>query len=200
MAPSQDSLRPAAPHATRVTSATSVTSIYDLGYPRGHLGHLTEFEQEALDSFKKLLEERKYWTSGPPASHDDPTLLRYLRARRWVPEDAFKQFKETEDWRVANDIDVLYRTIELDAYDQSRRLVGLFSLFVTNYGRGLTTTVPTMDRPSRSTRHSPLHLRSQAPRQQDYLRVRKEGRQVHVQRSPNRRQDRARYAAPVRSV
>lgn len=122
--PTPDAAHPAAPHATRVTSTTSVpSSVYDLGYPRGHLGHLTETEEEALESFKNLLEERQYWKRGPPASHDDPTLLRFLRARRWVPEDAFKQFKETEDWRVANDIDVLYRTIEVDAYDQSRRLV-----------------------------------------------------------------------------
>jgi hypothetical protein len=48
---------------------------------------------------------------------------RFLRARRWIPEDAYKQFKETEDWRKANDLDVLYKTIEVDAYEQSRRLV-----------------------------------------------------------------------------
>lgn len=40
-----------------------------------------------------------------------------------MPADAFEQFKTTEDWRVANDIDVLYRTIDLNAYEQSRRLV-----------------------------------------------------------------------------
>lgn len=38
-------------------------------------------------------------------------------------EDAFAQFKDTEDWRAANSIDTLYKTIELDAYEQSRRLV-----------------------------------------------------------------------------
>jgi len=91
-------------------------------YPNGHLGHLTQSEEEALNKFRAILEERGYWKPGPPASHDDPTLLRFLRARRWVPEDAFTQFKDTEDWRVANDIDVLYRTIEIDAYEQSRRL------------------------------------------------------------------------------
>lgn len=53
-----------------------------------------------------------------------PSCSRYLRARRWVVEDAYKQFKDTEDWRSANHIDTLYRTIELDAYEQSRRLVG----------------------------------------------------------------------------
>lgn len=47
---------------------------------------------------------------------------RFLRARRWVAEDAYKQFKDTEDWRKANDINVLYDTIELEAYEESRRL------------------------------------------------------------------------------
>ena len=46
-----------------------------------------------------------------------------MRARRFVPQEAFKQFKDTEDWRAANNIDTLYKTIELDAYEQSRRLV-----------------------------------------------------------------------------
>ena len=36
--------------------------------------------------------------------------------------DAFKQFKDTEDWRKANDLNVLYDTIDLEAYEASRRL------------------------------------------------------------------------------
>lgn len=52
-----------------------------------------------------------------------PSRSRYLRARRWVPEDAYTQFKDTEDWRAANNIDTLYRTIDVKAYDESRRLV-----------------------------------------------------------------------------
>ncbi len=50
---------------------------------------------------------------------------RFLRARRWVTEDAYKQFKDTEDWRAANHLGVLYDTRDLDAYEQSRRMVGL---------------------------------------------------------------------------
>merc|ERR1711988_784110 len=113
---------------TRQKTSPSLTMSSDAiadpaqSYPNGHLGHLTQSEEEALNKFRAILEERGYWKPGPPASHDDPTLLRFLRARRWVPEDAFTQFKDTEDWRVANDIDVLYRTIEIDAYEQSRRL------------------------------------------------------------------------------
>ncbi|KAI5464941.1 CRAL-TRIO domain-containing protein [Mariannaea sp. PMI_226] len=112
-------LATAAP-ASRVRSTAS--SMTDRGYPHGHLGHLTEHEEEAFHQFKQVLDERGVWKQGPPASHDDQTLLRYLRARRWNVEDAYQQFKDTEDWRVANDIDVLYHTIELGAFEQSRRL------------------------------------------------------------------------------
>ncbi|KAK1447369.1 CRAL/TRIO domain-containing protein [Colletotrichum melonis] len=106
--------------AARVKSHASTVS--DVGYPHGHLGHLNEHEETQLAAFRTLLEEKGLYKPGPPASHDDPTLLRYLRARRWVPEDALTQFKDTEAWRAANDIDVLYQTIELDAFEQSRRL------------------------------------------------------------------------------
>ncbi|KAF6823284.1 sec14 cytosolic factor [Colletotrichum plurivorum] len=104
------------------TSDPATSTLADHGYPHGHLGHLNEHEEAQLAAFKKLLEEQALYKPGPPASHNDPTLLRYLRARRWVPEDALTQFKETEDWRKASDIDTLYHTIDLDAYEQSRRL------------------------------------------------------------------------------
>ena len=58
-----------------------------------------------------------------------------MRARRWVVEDAYTQFKETEDWREANDLNVLYNTIDLDAYERSRRLVS-FHPGVSGSGSG----------------------------------------------------------------
>jgi hypothetical protein len=116
--------RLALPQAARTASSQTIAQLADYSYPRGHLGYLSEAESEALAQFKVVLQERGYWTPGPPApSHDDPLLLRFLRARRWVVEDAFGQFKDTEDWRKANDLDVLYKTIELDAYEECRRLV-----------------------------------------------------------------------------
>ena len=57
-----------------------------------------------------------------------PTHRRYLRARKWVVNDAYQQFKDTEDWRQANHLDVLYDTIDVDAYEQTRRLVRRESL------------------------------------------------------------------------
>ncbi|KAK4125828.1 CRAL/TRIO domain-containing protein [Parathielavia appendiculata] len=95
---------------------------HDIGYPHGHLGYLTQEEENSLESFKVFLQEKGLYTRGPPASHDDQTLLRFLRARRWIVKDAYGQFKDTEEWRQANQLEVLYDTIDVDAYEQTRRL------------------------------------------------------------------------------
>ncbi|ROT43013.1 Sec14 cytosolic factor [Sodiomyces alkalinus F11] len=108
--------------AEPVQPVPSNMSTPDIGYPHGHFGHLTDHQQSQLIAFKELLTERGLYKPGPPASHDDPLLLRYLRARRWVPADAVTQFADTEAWRAANHIDVLYNTIDLTAYDAARRL------------------------------------------------------------------------------
>ncbi|KAL8403589.1 hypothetical protein RB594_008737 [Gaeumannomyces avenae] len=110
----------AAPHEGSTAGAAQASP--DIGYPNGHLGYLNESETKALDEFKALITEKSEYSPGPPPSHDDQTLLRFLRARRWVPQDAFTQFKETEDWRAATRLDLLYDTIDLDAYEQSRVL------------------------------------------------------------------------------
>jgi len=49
-------------------------------YPAAHLGHLTDAQQEALDRFKSLCQEKGYYRpagdgSNPYASHDDETML-----------------------------------------------------------------------------------------------------------------------------
>ncbi|KAL1303320.1 hypothetical protein AAFC00_006723 [Neodothiora populina] len=94
-------------------------------YPNTHIGHLSAQHREQLEAFKQLCESKGYYTArgknGLP-SHDDETMLRYLRARKFVPQDAFHQFKDTEDWRKENQIDKLYDTIDVTEYDQSRRL------------------------------------------------------------------------------
>ncbi|RYO82972.1 hypothetical protein DL766_007024 [Monosporascus sp. MC13-8B] len=93
------------------------------GYPNGHLGHLTEKEEQALREFKESLEAKGLYERGPPASHDDPTLLRFLRARKWVVQDAYKQFSDTENFRGANQIGLLYDTMDIDCYEESKKLI-----------------------------------------------------------------------------
>ncbi|KAI0444292.1 CRAL-TRIO domain-containing protein [Xylaria telfairii] len=113
----------ASDHLRRVPSSGAV----EVGYPTGHLGHLTEHETQALVDFKALLEEKDLYKPGSPPSHDDPTLLRYLRARKWVPQDAYVQFSETEKFRNANEIEKLYDTIDIDSYESSRKLYPRFT-------------------------------------------------------------------------
>jgi len=36
--------------------------------------------------------------------------------------DAYQQFKDTEEWRKSNQLEVLYDTIDVDAYEETRRL------------------------------------------------------------------------------
>jgi hypothetical protein len=54
-----------------------ITSLggHDIGYPHGHLGHLTPDEDTRLASFKTFLEDKGLYKRGPPPSHDDQTLL-----------------------------------------------------------------------------------------------------------------------------
>ena len=65
------------PQVTRTDSAsiTPTPTNPEYAYPRGHYGHLSEREENALVEFKKVLEERGILKPGPPASHDDPLLL-----------------------------------------------------------------------------------------------------------------------------
>ncbi|KAL2070231.1 hypothetical protein VTL71DRAFT_13257 [Oculimacula yallundae] len=103
--------------AHRVQSA-----VVEYGYPSGHLGHLSDEEEAAFKNFKILCEEKGYYTPGESGTHDDATLLRFLRARRFAVADAFQQFQDTEDWRKANQLDTLYETIDLQQYEETRRL------------------------------------------------------------------------------
>ena len=86
---------------------------------------MSEGQLAALEKFKKLTEKKGYYDPGDdnaPPSHDEETLLRYLRARKFIPQEAFTQFQDTEDWRKQNDLDRLYETIDINEYEQTRRL------------------------------------------------------------------------------
>ncbi|CAO2656461.1 Nn.00g052640.m01.CDS01 [Neocucurbitaria sp. VM-36] len=102
-----------------------LSRIESMQYPAGHLSHLSDNQQARLDEFKKISQEAGYWTPATglkEASHDDETMLRFLRARRFIPHEAFKQFKDTEDWRKENRLSEIFNTIEITEFEQTRRL------------------------------------------------------------------------------
>lgn len=67
------------PPVTRIkTTESAILATGEFGYPTGHLGHLTEAQEEALVAFKKLCIEKGLFTPADDinaASHDDTTLL-----------------------------------------------------------------------------------------------------------------------------
>ncbi|KAF2714115.1 CRAL/TRIO domain-containing protein [Pleomassaria siparia CBS 279.74] len=93
-------------------------------YPSAHFGHLSDNQQAQLDAFKLLCQKEGYYTpaGATEASYDDETLLRFLRARRFNHAEAFKQFKDTEDWRKEHDVNGLFSKIDIEEFEQTRRL------------------------------------------------------------------------------
>ncbi|KAJ5223644.1 hypothetical protein N7468_008186 [Penicillium chermesinum] len=125
---------------TRTTSTTSASyndpaasadQAAGTAWLAGHLHHLTPEQEKKLVEFKKVSAERGYYTpaveqaegvEAKDASHDDATMLRFLRARRFDVEGAWGQFKDTEDWRKENKIESLYANIGIDSYEAARRM------------------------------------------------------------------------------
>jgi hypothetical protein len=95
-------------------------------YSKGHQNHLTGEQVTALAKFKALAQDNQCYTPATEtssASHDDETLLRFLRARKFVPADALQQFKTTAEWRKNEDIVHWYTTIDIEDYEATRLLV-----------------------------------------------------------------------------
>lgn len=111
----------------KVTKVSSnVTRQGEFGYPNGHLGRLTREQEDSLAEFRKILAVEGLYvagTEGSRPSHTDSVLLRFLRARRFVPPDALEQFKTTEKWRKLNELDNLYLNIDVDDFEESKRHV-----------------------------------------------------------------------------
>lgn len=106
--------------------AASANQVAGTAWLAGHLNHLTPEQEQKLVEFKALVEEKGYYkpkkeeTAAP--SHSDATLLRFLRARKFDVQGAYKQFSETEDWRKENKIDALYENIRIESYERTRQM------------------------------------------------------------------------------
>ncbi|KAI0643093.1 CRAL/TRIO domain-containing protein [Trametes meyenii] len=88
----------------------------------GHLTHLSPDQQAAFSAFKDIITKaRLYSPDRPHPTHDEPTLLRFLRARRFDPQKAMKQFADAEAWRKKHNVDTLYATFPVDEFERARR-------------------------------------------------------------------------------
>ncbi|KAI0034607.1 CRAL-TRIO domain-containing protein [Vararia minispora EC-137] len=101
---------------TPATSSTQTTT----SAISGALGHLTIHQRSQFDSFRNILAAAKLYTPGDPPSHDDTTLLRFLRARKFDPHKAHDQFASTEKWRAENDVNRLYATFPTDEMQRAK--------------------------------------------------------------------------------
>lgn len=123
-------------------------------YPTGHLHHLSADQARAFDRFKTLLRQlQSPNVTGLELmpSHVDETLLRFLRARNFVPEDALKQYLDTALWRKKQLIDEWYDLVDVEDYEQTRILVrrhlAIFSESL--FAKDTALTVHALDRSSR---------------------------------------------------
>lgn len=77
----------------------------------GHYGNLTESESAALDTMRDTLSEEEN------ASTDVYELLRFLRARKFVVDDAIPMFREYKKWyaekKIANILEKTPENVEL---------------------------------------------------------------------------------------
>ncbi|KAJ7639364.1 CRAL-TRIO domain-containing protein [Roridomyces roridus] len=89
----------------------------------GQLGHLSPEQETSFAEFKVACEKDGLWTPGKTRpSLNEAALLRYLRARKFVVNDALAQLKDTEQWRETNKLDELYDTFDVDVYEEARKV------------------------------------------------------------------------------
>ncbi|TBU43976.1 CRAL-TRIO domain-containing protein [Dichomitus squalens] len=77
--------------------------------PPGRLGNLTVPQQHALEKLKKELQDGGIFV---PERHDDATLLRFLRARKFDVEKAKVMIISCEQWRKEFGVDDILTTFD----------------------------------------------------------------------------------------
>lgn len=110
---------------SQLSQGPSFTKEIHVDVLAGHLGHLTEEQQKAFAAFKERLAQQKLYipsftSDDQLPSHDEPTLLRFLRARRFDPLKAHKQFADAEAWRTKYNVDELYALFPPDEFESAK--------------------------------------------------------------------------------
>ena len=120
---SQDRLHPIKP----VIAPTPLAGLDPLA---GQLGHLTSDQEKAFASFKSLVSAEGLYQSTPTPSHEDGTLLRFLRARKFDPQEALKQFSEMEKWRKETGtlgIQAFYDAYDINEFEEAKKVFTMWT-------------------------------------------------------------------------
>jgi hypothetical protein len=102
-----------------MTTPSTATSTWTP--PPGRVGNLSVIQQHTLDKFKKELEADGHFV---PERHDDPTLLRFLRARKFDLPLAKSMLLASEEWRKSFGVDELSKYVALPSLIRNLSLIG----------------------------------------------------------------------------
>ncbi|KAJ5770055.1 CRAL/TRIO domain-containing protein [Penicillium nucicola] len=75
-----------------------------------------------MDDFKQLCRQNGYNEFQRKDYTDETTIRRFLRAQRNDVHAAFRQFQESQKWRRAHDIRGFYEGLDVNAYDETRKM------------------------------------------------------------------------------
>ncbi|KAH7105694.1 CRAL/TRIO domain-containing protein [Auriculariales sp. MPI-PUGE-AT-0066] len=109
----------------------------------GQYGHLTSSQKETLSSFKERLHKDGYYRPADPTvdgttpSHDDVTLLRFLRGKAFDIPKAAAQFAQTEEWRKTKKATESYASIKPEELSDTRRFFPRWTGHRDKHGRPL---------------------------------------------------------------
>ncbi|RHZ43423.1 SEC14 family lipid-binding protein [Aspergillus thermomutatus] len=78
--------------------------------------------REILDLFKNLLREHGFQKFDRDQNTDDDTLMRFLAAKQFDLQAAFRQFEFFQKWRRQHQIRHFYEELDVEAYELTRQM------------------------------------------------------------------------------
>lgn len=105
------------------TATPPLSTMSEYEPPPGHLGNLTPDQQRALEQLQLELTKEGWLIEG---RHDEATLLRFLRARKFDVPKAKEMFIASEKWRKEFEVDNLVKCAKHYSENDHSSLMGTF--------------------------------------------------------------------------
>jgi len=100
----------------------------------GRIGTLNQEQENTLKNFRAEIERSKFYD---PQRHDDHTLLRFLRARKFDPVKSLKMFNDCEEWREKENVNTILNDFEFPERNQVQKIYPRFYHKTDKLGRPL---------------------------------------------------------------